>query len=80
MEVANIVEILHDVIRDESLRSEIYTRIIDQLDDFDLDDVELGIDPLFDDVFADLTSNKEEEEFEEDDDYEDRDSDDESEW
>ena len=81
MEVANIVEILHDVVRDESLRSDIYSRIIDQLDDFDLEDVDLGIDPLFDEIFTEYVSNnaEEEDEYQEDDDYED-DSDSQDEW
>jgi hypothetical protein len=80
MDINNIVTILSELIKDEATRKEIYTRILEESDEYDLEDVELGIDDSFDEVYEDMAEEDEEEEFEEDEDYEDDDEDDSSEW
>ena len=80
MDINNIVTILSALINDEAATTEIYTRILEESDEYDLEDVELGIDDAFDEVYEDMAEEEEEEEFEEDEDYEDDDEDDSSEW
>ena len=81
MDINNIVTILSELIKDEGTRKEIYTRILEESDEYDLEDVELGIDDAFDEVYEEYAEDDEDEdEFEEDEDYEDDDEDDSSEW
>lgn len=80
MDINNIVTILSELIKDEGTRKEIYTRILEESDEYDLEDVELGIDDAFDEVYEEYAEEEEEDEFEEDEDYEDDEEDDSSEW
>jgi len=80
MDINNIVTILSELIKDEGTRKEIYTRILEESDEYDLEDVELGIDDAFDEVYEEYAEEEEEDEFEEDEDYEDDDEDESSEW
>lgn len=80
MDINSVVTILSELIKDEGTRKEIYTRILEESDEYDLEDVELGIDDVFDEVYEEYAEDEEEDEFEEDEDYEDDDDDDSSEW
>ena len=80
MDINNIVTIISELVKDENMRKDIYTKILEESDEYDLEDVELGIDDAFDEVYEEMAEEEEEDEFEEDEDYEDDDEDDSSEW
>lgn len=80
MDINNIVTIISELVKDENMRKDIYTKILEESDEYDLEDVELGIDDVFDEVYEEMAEEEEEDEFEEDEDYEDDDEDDSSEW
>lgn len=81
MDINQIVGILAEIVKDEDARKEIYTRILEECDEYDIEDAEVGIDSAFDEVLEDFTPEEddEEDEFEEDEDYE-GDDDDSSDW
>lgn len=70
MDINHIAEVLSDLVKDESVRSEIYSRILEDMDQWDIGEIEEGVDPVLDALVEDMHSD-EEEEFEEDEDYED---------
>lgn len=80
MDINDIVTIIADLVKEEETRKEIYTKILEESDEYDLNDVELGIDHVFDEVYEEYAPEEDEEEFEEDEDYEDDDEDDSDEW
>jgi len=79
MHINDIVTLVSEIVKDEVTRKEIYTRILEQSDEYDLEGVELGIDDIFDVIYEDYVE-EDEEEFEEDKDYEDDGEDSSSEW
>lgn len=79
MDINSVVVVLFELMKDEEARKEVYARLLEECDEYDLEDVETGVDHAFDEVYADFDSEEEEEEFEEDEDYED-DSDESDEW
>jgi len=73
MDINLIVEALLEHVKDDAARGEIYTRLLADMDEYDLEDAEIGVDPVFDAIYEEhvsTDSDDEEEEFEEDDDYE----------
>jgi len=69
MDINNIAEVLSELVKDDSLRSEIYSRILEGMDEWDVVEIESGIDPVLDELVENMES-EDEEEFEEDEDYE----------
>lgn len=71
MDINLVVEALLEHVKDDSVRGEIYTRLLADMDEYDLEDAEIGVDPVFDAVYEEhIPTEDDEEEFEEDDDYE----------
>lgn len=79
MDINHIAEVLSELVKDESVRSEIYSRILEDMDQWDIGEIEEGVDHVLDALVEDLHSDEDEEEFEEDEDYDD-DEDDSSDW
>jgi hypothetical protein len=69
MDINNIAEVLSELVKDDSLRSEIYSRILEGMDEWDVVEIESGIDPVLDELVENM-EYEDEEEFEEDEDYE----------
>ena len=69
MNINNIAEVLAELVKDDSLRSEIYSRVLESMDEWDVVEIESGIDPVLDELVENMES-EDEEEFEEDEDYE----------
>lgn len=81
MDINDIVTIIAELVKEEETRKEIYTKILEESDEYDLDDVELGIDHAFDEVYEEFAPEEDEdEEFEEDEDYESDDEDESDDW
>lgn len=79
MDINHIAEVLLELVKDESVRTEIYSRILEDMDQWDLGEIEEGVDPVLDSLVEELHEDEDEEEFEEDEDYDDDDEDD-SDW
>jgi len=69
MDINNIAEVLSELVKDDSLRFEIYSRILKGMDEWDVVEIESGIDPVLDELVENM-EYEDEEEFEEDEDYE----------
>jgi hypothetical protein len=80
MDINHIAEVLADLVKDDSVRTEIYTRILEDMDQWDIGEIEEGVDPVLDALVEDMHSDEEEEEFEEDEDYDDDDEDSSADW
>jgi hypothetical protein len=79
MDINHIAEVLSELVKEDSLRTEIYSRILEDMDQWDIGEIEEGIDPVLDALVEELHDDENEEEYEEDEDYDD-DDDDSSEW
>ena len=75
MDINSIVSILAESVKDEAVRKEFYTKLLETCDEYDIEDAETGIDHAFDEVFEDFAPDEDEEEYEEDDDYDNDDDD-----
>ncbi|CAB5220908.1 hypothetical protein UFOVP247_55 [uncultured Caudovirales phage] len=79
MNINQLVAMISDIVKEDEIRAELYTRILEESDEYDIEEADIGVDSVFDEIYADYAPTEDMEEFEEDEDYED-DSIEEDDW
>jgi hypothetical protein len=70
MDINQFVAIILESVKDDEIRADIYTRILEDSEEYDMEDVETGIDPIFDEIYSDYAPIDEDDVVEEDEDWE----------
>jgi len=70
MDINQFVAIILESVKDDEIRADIYTRILEDSEEYDIEDVETGIDPIFDEIYSDYALIDEDDVVEEDEDWE----------
>ena len=65
MDINAFINIIAETIKDDSMRSEIYTTLLDVASTSDIRSVELGIDSVFDNVYEEYTESYNDDDLEE---------------
>ena len=71
MDINQLVTIILESVKDDEIRADLYNRILEDSDEYDIEDVETGIDPIFDEIYSEYAPLEEDEIIVEDEDWED---------
>ena len=71
MDINQLVTIILESVKDDEIRADLYNRILEDSDEYDIEDVETGIDPIFDEIYSEYAPLEEDEIIAEDEDWED---------